>query len=218
MNAAPPAETTPPAELGRRERRKLELRARVLEAAARLFEQQGFHATKVADICDDVDIAQKTFFNHFATKQDVLREIARYSLGQVLEQIEQARKAPGSGLERLGAFFEHVSDDADEAGPMHRELLTEILHVAHESSKPEDARRLQQAFGALIDDAAARGELAAGVDPRAATELVLGSYYALMFNWAHLEDYPLRARARAQVDLLARIFEPFPAPTRAAEE
>ena len=33
--------------------------------------------------------------------------------------------------------------------------------------------------------------------------MLLGAYYALMFNWANLEDYPLRRQARAGARLLA---------------
>ena len=191
------ATAAPSPDLGRRERRKLELRGRILQAAAALFEQQGFHATKVADICDVADIAQKTFFNHFPTKQDVLREIARAGLADTLEGLEAAAKLPGGPAARLAAFYDGLCDHADEKGPMHRELLTEILHVAHESSQPEDARRLQEAFAALLGEP--------GPETTALAELVLGSYYALMFNWAHLEGYPLRERAHAQLRLIAEL-------------
>lgn len=194
-------------DLNRRERRKLALRERILEVAAQLFDEQGFHATKVSDVCDRADIAQKTFFNHFPSKQDVLREIARVSLAGVLEQIEEARKQPGSTADRLRAFYEDACDRSDEAGPMRREMLTEILHVSHESAQPEDARRLQEAFGALLADGQADGDVAADANLLALTELVLGSYYALMFNWAHQEDYPLRERARSQVELIGRLLE-----------
>lgn len=196
-----------PADLNRRERRKLELHGRILEVAAELFESHGFHATKVADICDRVDIAHKTFFNHFPSKQDVLRGIARQALAELLGQIEEARKQPGDAIDHLHFFYEHSADLAEQAGPMHREFLTEILHVSHEAAAPDDARRLQGAFRALLED---------GVDPdlvrrhglQALTELVLGSYYALMFNRAHIEGYPLRERAMAQVRLLAGVLRP----------
>ena len=58
---------------GRRERRRLEVRARVLEAAWDLFERQGYDATTVAQISDRADIAYGTFFNHFSEKHEVLR-------------------------------------------------------------------------------------------------------------------------------------------------
>ena len=35
------------------------------------------------------------------------------------------------------------------------------------------------------------------------TEMILGAYYALMFNWANLADYPLRERAPDTARFLA---------------
>ena len=82
----------PAADLTRRERRKLELRGRMLEAAIRLFDERGVAATKVADICARADVAQKTFFNHFASKAQLLRALAEAASQQLLEEIEAARK------------------------------------------------------------------------------------------------------------------------------
>jgi monoterpene epsilon-lactone hydrolase len=69
--------------LTRRERRKIEMRERILEAAVALFDEHGFAATKVSEICEQADIAHKTFFNHFPSKQDLLSEIARERLNSV---------------------------------------------------------------------------------------------------------------------------------------
>ena len=63
--------------LSRRERRKREVHDRILEAAVERFEQSGFEGTKVDEICEAADVAQKTFFNHFPTKQHLFREHPR---------------------------------------------------------------------------------------------------------------------------------------------
>jgi AcrR family transcriptional regulator len=194
---------------GRRERRKHELRGRILEAAMALFDARGFEATPVAEICERADVAQKTFFNHFESKQQVLRAIAAESLERFLVDLEAVRKRPGTTPEKLHAFFRQIADNAEAAGPMRRELLTEIIHVAHaERSEPEQARRLHAAFGAIVRDGRAEGDVSRE-DPLATqTEMLLGAFYALMFNWAHLEDYPLRRQATAAARFLARALAP----------
>ena len=116
-------------DLGRRERRKLEVRTRIREAGLALFEDRGIEATKVQDICEHADIAHKTFFNHFPTKRHLLREIAQDSLGQLLLDIEDARKLSVPTHEKIHAFFDSIADNAEAAGPMHRELLTEMVHI-----------------------------------------------------------------------------------------
>lgn len=191
-------------DLSRRERKKAALRRSLLDAAFALFDEQGFAATRVAEICERADVAQKTFFNHFPSKLELLREIAGEALERLLADLEQVRKEGATTADRLHRFFELVAENASQAGPMHRELLTEMIHVAHEAgTETEQARRLHEAFGALIREGRAAGEVTAAHDDEVLTEMVLGAFYVLMFNWANLEDYPLRARARAAARFLA---------------
>lgn len=188
----------------RRGRRRQELRLRIIEAAVALFDEQGFDATKVSEICDRADVANKTFFNYFPTKSDLLREIAQSALDQFLGEIEQARTAPGGTRERLHALFARIADNALAAGPMHRELLAEIIHVAHESrTEREQARRLHQAFRALVRDGRSAGDVDTSHTVETQTDMLIGAFYALMLNWANLDDYPLRRQALAAARFLA---------------
>ena len=116
-------------DLGRRERRKLEMRARIREAGISLCERQGIEATTVQEICRVADVAQKTFFNHFSSKRHLMREIAQASLDQLLLEIETVRKCTGSSREKIQLFFQTIANNAEAAGPTQRELLTEIVHL-----------------------------------------------------------------------------------------
>lgn len=57
---------------GRRERKKQVTRQALVEAAVALFTERGYDATTVADIAVAADVSTRTFFLHFATKEDVL--------------------------------------------------------------------------------------------------------------------------------------------------
>ena len=190
--------------LGRRERRKLELRDRIRAAGLELFEAQGVEATKIQAICQRADIAQKTFFNYFPTKRHLLREIAQVSLGELLLDIEAVRKLPASTGEKVRAFFAGVADNAEEAGPMRRELLTEVIHLAHESgSEHRQAQQLRDAFGGIVSDGLEAGELTDRYGAEALTEMLMGAFYVQMFNWAHLDAYPLREHSAEAARFLA---------------
>ena len=196
VNASAEQPTADP--LTRRERRKLEVRNRILEAAVGLFETNGVANTTVAEICGVADVAHKTFFNHYPSKQHLLDEIAEEFLERFLAKIAESRARRGSTQRKLTYLFEQVAIEAEASGPMHRELVTEIISVAHESgTDSEQARKLHDAFGGLITDGLAAGDLTRRHAPETLTEMVLGAYYVLIFDWALLADYPLRKRARA---------------------
>src|SRR3978361_1818526 len=66
--------------VNRAERRKAEVRERILTAAFELFLSQGVSATKIDQICERADIASRTFFNHFPTRQDMIGALAERRL------------------------------------------------------------------------------------------------------------------------------------------
>jgi AcrR family transcriptional regulator len=200
-----------PRDLSRRERRKLELRGRIVDAASELFAAQGFAATKVSQICERADVAHKTFFNHFPCKRDLVRQIAQLAIDELLVEIETARKQGRSTAERLQRFFTGTAERSLEAGPMFRELVTELVHVVHESgTRSEQARRLHDAFGAIVADGLAAGDVTRRHGAETLTEMILGAYYVLIFSYANLDEFPLAERAAAAARFLADALAPSP--------
>lgn len=195
--------TSKPTDPSRRERKKLALRARVLEAATVLFSDRGFAETKVADICERADVAQKTFFNYFATKQDLLREIAAFALDELLVDVENARKHEHTTAARLARFFAQMAERVAQGGAMHRELVTELVHTVHGMpEKSEHARRLHAAFDAIVREGLASGELTRRHAPETLTQMILGTYYVLIFDFANLDHHPIRDHADAAARFL----------------
>ena len=70
----------------RRERKKAEARARIIETAIRLFGRHGLANVTVDHIADVADIGKGTIYNYFETKEDI---VVAYLAG--LEPAIQAR-------------------------------------------------------------------------------------------------------------------------------
>src|SRR5258705_13161589 len=55
-----------------RERKRARTRRALVEAAAALFERNGYDETTIADIADAAEIGTRTFFSYFASKEELL--------------------------------------------------------------------------------------------------------------------------------------------------
>ena len=188
------------------------MRARILETARDLFSEQGYQETRVADVCARADIALKTLFNHFPTKLDLLREIAHAGVEQLMFEIEDIRKAEIGTPERVHRFFDTVAAHITDAGPKNRELLVELVHLisGDAAERSEQVRRLHAAFSGIVEDGLALGDVTRRHDPQALTEMILGAYYVLIFNYANLDDFPIRERGHAAARILADALAPHP--------
>ncbi len=188
----------------RRERRVREVHDRIVAAATERFAARGVEAVKVDEICHAADIAQKTFFNHFPTKQHLLREIAEGFLHDLLALLEVARREGGTTAQQLERFFALVATQVERGGPMRRTFVMEVIRLVHDD--PRDvakSRQLHDAFGALLRDGVRKGDTTTAYPVPVLSEVVVGTFVTLMLNWLGFEGYPFRARATAMARFLA---------------
>jgi AcrR family transcriptional regulator len=195
----------------RRERRRLEIRERILDTALELFESRGYEETTVGEIAERADIAYGTFFNHFPAKLDLLRELADRTLSELFEDVEEVRKNPGSFSDHLVVVFENAAASAVEKGPQARELIQAMMTSAYPELAVSDDRRMRRMFELLLQDGQASGAIRDDVDLETLVEVVQGAWYSLFLSWVHFDDYPLCERAAATARFLARtLVTPFP--------
>ena len=194
--------------LGRRERRRLEVRARVLEAATALFEERGYDATTVSDICERADIAYGTFFNHFPEKQDVLRRMAERAVDGIAEALEQLAKQPGTIEDQLIVLFEGAAQEYDTDDRLRRDLLGKIHAIAYTESPEDSDRRYHSAFERYIAESVARGRVRDDVPVETLADVLASMVSSLSLSWVHFEDFPIRERSAAAARFLAESLKP----------
>jgi AcrR family transcriptional regulator len=93
-------------EEGRRERKKLRTRKLIVTTAIRLFLDQGYEQTTIAQITAEADVAKKTFFNHFPNKEDVLFADVEQYYRDATRQVIAERKPEESIPDLLLRIYE----------------------------------------------------------------------------------------------------------------
>jgi AcrR family transcriptional regulator len=80
-------------QLTRVERRKLETRREIIEAAFDCFSERGYHATGIADIAARLGIGHGTFYRYFENKRDIVEHVINDLIERVLQALT-AENAP----------------------------------------------------------------------------------------------------------------------------
>ena len=59
----------------------------ILEAAAQVFREKGFHGASMSDIAEAVDLRKASLYHHVSSKQEILSELLDRALQILLERI-----------------------------------------------------------------------------------------------------------------------------------
>ena len=188
----------------RRERRRREVHEQIVDAALRLFEEKGFAATTALEIAEAADVAEKTFYNHFETKQQLIAEIAQRKFGAMAGLLAQAHACPGTTEERLRVFCEGVADLAERSRVFTREILFEVVRGAQMEGLFIDRHRgVHRAIQTLFKGG--RSGDAAGGDAGIVSELGVAAFIGIILNWVTIPNYPLRERLRQLADVASEL-------------
>ena len=73
----------------------------ILEAAAQVFRQKGFHGASMANIAEAVNLQKASLYHHVSSKQEILFEILDRALELLLERISPIARLDLPADERL---------------------------------------------------------------------------------------------------------------------
>jgi AcrR family transcriptional regulator len=132
---------------GLRERKKQRTREQIVEAAFTLFRDRGYQATTVADIAGAADVAPRTFFTYFPSKEAVVFHDFEPIYISVKTTVEQ-RPEGESAIDALRRWLDEslpAKRHLDEAGEVRKCLIADepalASHSRHLFSRFEDVLR-----------------------------------------------------------------------------
>jgi AcrR family transcriptional regulator len=177
----------------------------ILEAAAQVFRQKGFHGASMSDIAEAVNLQKASLYHHVASKQEILLAILDRALELLLERISAITvqaASPDQKLQRMMREYLQILVENQD--------LASVLLFEHRSlERKQHARHVpnRDKFESLWKDVIAEGvkaKLFRCDDPALATRGLLG-----IMNWTltwYRTDGPLTIEQVADrySDLLLR--------------
>jgi AcrR family transcriptional regulator len=83
-------------------------REQILEAAARVFAEKGYHEAGIADIATDLGIGHGTFYRYFKNKKDIVNQAVDLAVRRITETILEEDPGSSADLDAHRAQIERI--------------------------------------------------------------------------------------------------------------
>jgi AcrR family transcriptional regulator len=147
---------TPPTKLGLRERKKQQTRDRIAREALKLFAERGYDETTLAEIADAADVAPRTIFAYFDSKEDIVLCKELTFLDTLKAKLDE--RPPGTTtVDALREFLSTIEPPDDEAR-LRKQIfsgnpsLQMSMRARHGQLEPMLAESIAKDLGAGPDD------------------------------------------------------------------
>lgn len=172
---APDAASSPWAPVSHRERQREAKRNAVLQAAAQLFNERGFHATSLDDIAARLNVTKPTLYYYVKNKDEILLQCVGKGLAMMLEGIDASRAAGGKAIDQLMTCMQ-----------VYARIVTMdfgmcLIRVGDEQVPPESRKELRrlksaidQEFRRLVAEGVAEGSIQP-CDPKITAFVIAGA-------------------------------------------
>jgi AcrR family transcriptional regulator len=137
---------------GLRERKKQQTRELIAETARRLFAERGFEQVSVAEIARTADVSEKTVFNYFPTKEDLVYWRLESFEQELLDTLRE-RAAGEAVLDAFGRFVRRPRGMLGRQDAETQQRLAGLTRMI--ASSPSLLAREQQIFAGYTDSLAA---------------------------------------------------------------
>ena len=161
----------------------------IIDSAARVFAERGFHGATTQDIADVLGIRQASLYYYFPSKEGALELVCLHGVGGFFEVAKAIAAGPGTAAEKLSRLIKsHLSPLVDRSDFV-RVFLNERQHLPAESRRRigKWSRGLERVFEDVLKEGVRRGEFRPDLDTRLAALATLGMANAVA-GWFRKED------------------------------
>jgi AcrR family transcriptional regulator len=186
--------SAPATSLGRREKRKQEIRARIEDAAYHLFQRQGIDETSIEQICTEADVARRTFYGYFPNKHALLGGLGISRLyDQTAPMLAQLMQNHDSTRARLQGMIDYIGSNFSRYNSIDRQLI--LMAPTVFANQPQRQREIGNAalasFADLFAAGQAQGDATDTLTADMMAAMVVGTLNILTQNWALDADFPI---------------------------
>ncbi|MCA8428752.1 TetR/AcrR family transcriptional regulator [Burkholderia seminalis] len=192
---------------GRRARKRIQMLAHLAATAARLFDAHGYEAVTMEQIAAEADVAKRTLYNHFPTKEAVLAHWLEGELARDLAPLQRDVARRRTFASRIGCVLD-ASAAWCERHPAY--LLAYLRHrlLSIGAAEPESAGQngsdIARVWQQLIVAAQQAGELNGTLRADQLATWFHHLYLAAMLRWLTVPGLSLKREFQSVAKLFIK--------------
>ncbi len=192
--------TSTPEDLGRRERKRRQMLEHLANTAARLFESLDYESVTMERIAEEADVAKRTLYNHFPTKEALLAYWIDAELRRDLFSLQDRIARCRTFRSRLGCLLQ-ASAEWCEKHPEHlmAYLRHRLLNVGTPDSQggASDSSDIAVAWQHLIAAGQLTGEISKAFPADQLATWFHHLYLGALLRWLNVPGLSLESEFRS---------------------
>ncbi|WIX75661.1 TetR/AcrR family transcriptional regulator [Amycolatopsis carbonis] len=160
-------------------------REEIIRAAADVFRLRGYEATTLLEVAKSLGTDRASLYYYVGSKEELLQEIVRNALQNVLEAAETIKRSRASAPEKLKALIASMVDNYAENYPYMSIYTQDLGRIARQDSDwATDVIERTRRYEAVVHAVLAKGQRDGTVRSDVPVDLVSLSLFG-MINWMH---------------------------------
>ncbi len=160
-------------------------RMRIIDAATRLFAEQGYQQTTISEIAKLVGLAEGSIYDHFRGKEDLLLTIPDVWVTTAIDELEVQLLGIEGAFNKLRKFLwwyiYYIQSEPMTAKVVFLFLKTNPNFM--ESEVYPNVRTFYSCLIRIFEEGIESGEMAEDLDPFVARSIVLGTIEHMVIRW-----------------------------------
>ncbi len=149
----------------------------ILNAAIRVFAEQGYHSCRTLDISNEAGVAYGSLYHYFKSKDDILLSIFRERWRNLLDEMDRLSEEVDDPEKRLIAIFDFIFRSYERYPDMMKVLIMDVPRLKQFYS-PENQKLYNRFFTGLAEifrEGQERGIFSSRISPVTAAYVFSGA-------------------------------------------
>ncbi|MFA6056482.1 MAG: TetR/AcrR family transcriptional regulator [Thermodesulfovibrionales bacterium] len=181
---------------GRSDKKSIDKRAIILDAALRTFVKRGYPETKVAEIASEAEVAEGTIYNYFHSKEELLLALFDEKWGMIIDEIRKKIRRLDDPNKKLKAIFAVVVTMFRKNRQLAELFMVDIRQSSIFLNNYTINRIVEflDLIEELLEEGKRKGLYRKDLDTRVARMIIFGAAQGILLSWVLSESPAVKSK------------------------